>query len=926
MRRLLTLFVCALFAVIGLNAANYSVYNLRVEHAEAPIGIDNPKPCFSWQLNAERRGVEQTAYEIIVADTEEALTAGNGNVWSTGRVEGSQSVLVPYAGAPLTPATTYYWKVRSWSNGGEASEWSAVGRFTTGLPTEADWGKSKWIAMEDDDTLIIPAIHQPLVKKTLKKRMVGMHKMPQFRKVMEVKSPVKQALVYVCGLGHFELFLNGTKVGNHFLDPGWTKYDKEAQYVAFDVTKQLKEGGNVIGVMLGNGFYNIPRERYFKLLGSFGAPKMRLKMVVRYADGREEQVVSDKTWRVTESPVTFSSIFGGENYNATLEQEGWMTDVKFVDKKWQKAKEVKQNIKLRPQVNTEVVVRQVLPTMLKEKNGKGSWTYDLGQNNAGIFRIKVKGNRGDSVIFRPAELLNDDKTYNQKHTGRQHFYTYVLKGDGVEEWQPQFTFYGFRYIQVEGAVPAGEDNPDNRPVLLSLDGLHVSNCAAEAGTFACSNPMYNKIHTLIDWAIRSNMQSVLTDCPHREKLGWQEQNHLMQYSLLYRYDLSLLYEKILNDLEASQWENGAMTTIAPEYVRFDVGSGFEDTPEWGSAAIICPWYNWLAYGDKRLIENHYPAMKKYMSYLTSRSKNHIVDYGLGDWYDIGPNRPGFAQLTSVALSATAIYYYDALLMSEMAKLIGQNEDATYYANLAKDIKQAYNKTFRNADGTYDRNSQTANAMTLFMGLADGDDKQRVLDNLIKDIESRDYALTAGDVGFRYLVQALAQNGRHDILYKMNSKYDVPGYGWQLAHGATALTESWQAYGNVSNNHLMLGHILEWFYGGVGGIRQTDASVAYKEVMIDPQPVGDINSAATTYRSPYGLIRCEWQKSAVKYTLRVEIPAGSSAIVTLPSDDENAITEYGLPIRQAASVSLSSKSNGKSYWRVGSGSYLFEVKQ
>ncbi len=465
----------------------------------------------------------------------------------------------------------------------------------------------------------------------------------------------------------------------------------------------------------------------------------------------------------------------------------------------------------------------------------------------------------------------------------------MLKGDGVEEWQPQFTFYGFRYIQVEGAVPAGEDNPDKRPVLLSLDGLHVSNCAAEAGTFACSNPMYNKIHNLIDWAIRSNMQSVLTDCPHREKLGWQEQSHLMQYSLLYRYDLSSLYEKILNDLETSQWDNGAMTTIAPEYVRFDVGSGFEDTPEWGSAAIICPWYNWLAYGDKRLIENHYPAMKKYMSYLTSRSKDHIVDYGLGDWYDIGPNRPGFAQLTSVALSATAIYYYDALLMGEMAKLIGEDADATYYANLAKDIKKAYNKTFRNADGTYDRNSQTANAMTLFMGLADGDDRQRVLDNLIKDIESRDYALTAGDVGFRYLVQALAQNGRHDILYKMNSKYDVPGYGWQLAHGATALTESWQAYGNVSNNHLMLGHILEWFYGGVGGIRQTDASVAYKEVMIDPQPVGDINSAATTYRSPYGLIRCEWQKTADKYMLRVEIPAGSSAIVTLPSDNENAIT-------------------------------------
>ncbi len=927
MKRILLLLVCGLFCMISLNAANYSVYNLKVEHTVAPLGIVNPKPCFSWQINADRRGVEQTAYEILVADSEEALAKGEGNVWSTGKISSDAQVLVPFAGKALMPATTYYWKVRSWSNGGEASDWSEPTEFTTGLPAEKDWGKAKWIAMEQDDTLIIPAIHQPLVKKTLgKTRMVGMHKMPQFRKVVDMKKPVEQALLYICGLGHFDLFLNGAKVGDHILDPGWTKYDKEALYVGFDITKDLCEGGNVLGVMLGNGFYNIPRERYFKLLGSFGAPKMRLKLVVRYADGKEETIVSDKSWRVTQSPVTFSSIFGGENYNATMEQEGWMTDAKFDDKKWQKAIEVKQDIVLRPQINTEVIVRQVLPTMLKEKNGKGSWTYDLGQNNAGIFRIKVKGNRGDSIIFRPAELLNEDGTYNQKHTGRQHFYTYVLKGDGVEEWQPQFTFYGFRYIQVEGAVPAGEENAGGKPVLLQLDGLHLSNRAEEAGTFACSNPMYNKIHTLIDWAIRSNMQSVLTDCPHREKLGWQEQNHLMQFSLLYRYDLSSMYEKILNDLEASQWENGAMTTIAPEYVRFDIGSGFEDTPEWGSAAIICPWYIWQAYGDKRLIENHYPVMKKYMNYLTSRSKDHIVDYGLGDWYDIGPNRPGFAQLTSVALSATAIYYYDAKLMAEMARLIGENADSDRYAKLAEDIKRAYNKRFLNADGTYDRNSQTANAMTLFMGLADGAQKQRTLDNLIKDIESRNYALTAGDVGFRYLVQALAMNGRHDILYKMNSKYDVPGYGWQLAHGATALTESWQAYGNVSNNHLMLGHILEWLYGGVGGIRQADGSTAYREVLIDPQAVGDISSASTTYKSPYGLIRCDWQKTADKYTLRVEVPAGSHAIVTLPTADESRITEYGLPIQKAASVSLAGKDGGKSQWRIGSGSYLFEVKQ
>jgi len=921
-KKLLPLALCLLCALSLPCEANeaYRVYDLACEQECNPVGIDCTQPCFSWRLQSDERETTQTAYQLIVATSEGKLTEGAADVWNSGKVTSAQSVLVPFGGNALASATTYYWRIRSWDNHGNVSVWSQTATFTTALLTPlTDWGKSRWIAMERDGRLIVPAIHNPLVKKELGTEKVGFYKLPQFRKVVKIKKEVRQAIAFVTGLGQFEMTVNGNKVGDNFLDPGWTKYDKEALYVTFDITKLLKQGGNVVGMTLGNGFYNIPRERYFKLLGSFGAPKMRLKIVVKYADGRTDDIVSDRTWKVMQSPITYSSIYGGEDYDATLEQQGWDTAADFDDSGWQKAIEVNQDIALRSQTGNRLTVRQTVPAMSRYQNDKGQWVYDLGQNFSGIVRIKVKGEKGQSLLLRPAELQNADKTVNQKATGKPYYFKYTIGGKGdTEEWQPRFSYYGFRYVQVEGAVPAGEKNEGNLPEIVELEGLHTSNAAKEAGTFSCSKPMFNQIHSLIDWAIRSNMASVLTDCPTREKLGWQEQNHLMEYSMHYRYDMANLYHKIMNDMEASQRADGAIPTTAPEYVRFT--DGFEDTPEWGSSFIICPWYIYKWYGDSRLISQHYPSMKRYMDYLASRSDSNVIAYGLGDWFDIGPKRSGFAQLTSNGVTATAIYHYDATLMAKMAEAIGKHDDAQRYATLAKEIRKAYNNTFWNdSTKTYDRNSQTANAVSLFMGLAEKDNEKTVLENLIDDIESRDYALTAGDVGYRYVVQALEDNDRADVIFKMNSKYDVPGYGWQLAHGATALTESWQAYGFVSNNHLMLGHLMEWLYGGLGGIRQSEGSVAFSDVLIDPQTVGDVTAARTTYQSPYGRIDCEWEKTDGKYSLRVSIPANSRATVCLPTTDTTKVTEYGSPLSFPTEIR-----NGKCHVSIGSGNYLFEV--
>jgi hypothetical protein len=435
--------------------------------------------------------------------------------------------------------------------------------------------------------------------------------------------------------------------------------------------------------------------------------------------------------------------------------------------------------------------------------------------------------------------------------------------------------------------------------------------------------MFNQIHSLIDWAIRSNMASVLTDCPHREKLGWLEQAHLMQYSLQYRYNLVRLYWKIMEDMRASQLPNGCIPTIAPEYVRF--ANGFEDTPEWGSAFIICPWYIYKWYGDRRLLEEYYPAMQRYLDYLSTRADNHIVAYGLGDWFDIGPGRPGYAQLTSNGVTATAIYHYNTTIMQQIASMLGKSGDATRYSELAANIKKAFNEKFYDkSTGKIERNSQTANAIALYTGLVPDEHRNAILQNLIDDIRGRGNALTAGDVGYRYVLRALEDGGRSDVIFDMNSRYDVPGYGWQLSHDATALTESWQAYGFVSNNHFMLGHLMEWLYSGLGGIRQRDNSIAFGKIVIDPQITGDVKNAATSYESPYGTIRCQWERTDASYILEVAVPANSTAEIYLPATDVKQVTTYGTPLSASDDITVIGTDNGKLLVKVGSGNYRLRI--
>jgi hypothetical protein len=877
------------------------------------LGVDITNPRLNWELRSNQRNVLQIAYRILVADDSSLLKKGVGNIWDSKMIHNSTSIQVSYAGKPLQSVKKYFWKLMVWDNKGNASRWSNIAMWQMGLLNRSDWNDAQWIGYEEviDSLRIAPHIHQNGKRSWGPRRNI----LPMMRKEFPVNKTIKRATTYICGLGHFEMYLNGKKIGDHFLDPGWTNYSKHAQYVTFDITNELRNGANAIGVMLGNGFYYIPGQRYRKMTGAYGHPKMIMRTVIEYANGSVENIISDKSWQTFSSPIIFSSIFGGEDYDANLEQEGWsQPGFKKDGKDWLDVIVTSGPEKLESQLQQPLKIMERFAIINKTQIKPNTFVYDLGQNFSGIPTIIVSGNNGDTVRIFCAELLNADGTANQKATGSPSYFTYILKGKGDENWQPRFSYTGFRFMEVH-CIP--KDSLMPAPVVKNIEGLHIRNAANKIGSFISSNELFNKTNTLIDWAIKSNTVSVFTDCPHREKLGWLEQTHLMGSSVQYNYDVASLNRKVIRDMMNAQYPDGKIPEISPEFTVFT--PPFDESPEWGSAAIILPWYNYQWYGDKQTLTDAYDMMKRYVQYLQNKSTNNILSHGLGDWFDIGPNRSGFAQMTKMGITATATFYYDLTIMIDVARLLNKTADLKMYQQLAADVKRSFNdKFFDKQRLQYDSASQAANAMALYMDLVEPQHKQAVIAALINDIKGRNNALTAGDIGYRYVLRALEDAGRSDVIFDMNSRDDVPGYGFQLKHGATALTESWQAYESVSNNHFMLGHLMEWFYAGLAGIKQVDNSVAYNKIEIKPEPVGDVTSVKGSYHSVYGEIVSDWSMHGEVFELNVEIPVNTTATIYLPATKKSIINENGKVIK-------TTYVNGRAIVKIGSGKYNFKVK-
>lgn len=907
---------------------NIKVGNLQTESRQNPLGIDMASPDFSWQIHTKERGCIQAAYHIMIADDSMLLVNGSANIWDSYKQNSAASNKILYKGRELTPAKKYFWKVKVWNTKGEPSDWSVPASFTTGLFQPADWSNARWIGYDDlhDSLIVVPGVHTPDAKKLgdrLKQRTI----IPLFRKEFFVAKKVISALVFVTGLGHYEMSINGRKVGNSFLAPGWTHYDKRILYNTYDITNELKDGVNAIGVIVGNGFYNINRERYYKLTVAYGLPKMICKVLLQHSDGSTRTIISDDSWKTSPSPITYSSIFGGEDYNANLEQDGW-DQSGFDEKGWRKVVLTKTpKGKLEAEKDFPVKVNDTIEVKEISKPMPGIYVYDFGQNASGIIEIKLKGKKGQVIKLSPAELLKDSGNVNQNATGKPYYFAYTLKGEEIETWRPRFTYYGFRYVQVEGGVPAVDNDTTTLPKVLSLVSLHTGNSAPSAGSFETSNDLFNRINNLIRWAIKSNVQSVVTDCPHREKLSWLEQDHLMGGSIHANYNVYHLYKKLVYDMIDAQTPEGLVPDIAPEFVFFDdKGYGFRDSPEWGSAAVIVPWLVYKWYGDKEIIRTAYPMMKKYVDYLKGKSDKHIISYGLGDWYDNGPKHPGVAQLTPKDVTATAIYYYDVKLLSQMTSLLNDQKEAGKYKVWSDEIKKAFNTRFFNEQTkVYATGSQTSMAMPLCVGLVEEKNRKAVFQNMIDSINTSEKKLTAGDIGFHYLVQALHEGGASQLLYEMNYRDDVPGYGFQLRKGATALTESWAALEQVSNNHLMLGHIMEWFYNGLAGINQSNNSVGYKEIVIRPELVGDITYVTGSHQSIYGTIVSEWKKTNAGFEMKISIPANTTATVYLPATQAEKILESGGVLTTKKEIKLVGYKEGRAILKIGSGDYQFTVE-
>ena len=876
---------------------------LRCEFVEDPLGVDVTQPRLFWKLEGRGRAQRQTAWQVLAGSSPGLLDHEPGDLWDSGKVSSDETLHIPYAGRPLKSSQQVFWKVRVWDQDGRVSAWSRQAAWTMGLLEEADW-RGKWISAPGAASAEHPRGWQSLL----------------LRREFDLKRGVKRALCHVCGLGQYELRLNGQKAGEDLLSPGWTKYDKTCLYETRDVTALLKPGPNAIGLILGNGMYNVQGGRYLKFKGSFGPPKAIAELVLEYDDGAVEILGTDERWRAAPGPLTFCCVYGGEDYDARLEPRGWDL-AGFAQGGWGPALvtegpggRLKGLSCAAPPIRAFEVLKPVSVKPLRP----GVAVYDLGQNVSLMPRLSVQGPAGAVVRIIPAELLKPDGSVDRGSCGGgAAYWQYTLAGAGPETWFPKFFYHGCRFLQVECSPPPG----GQLPTVQSLEGVVVHSSSAPVGQFECSNPLFNRIRALVRWAQLSNMVSLMTDCPHREKLGWLEEDHLNGPSLRYEFDLARLFTKAMNDMADSQLQNGLVPDTAPEYAIHP--DGFRDSPEWGSAFLLVPWQQYEFTADLPLLRLHYDAMKRYVAYLGSRASGQIVSHGLGDWYDLGPNPPGVAQLTPLALTATAFYYYDTWILSQAAALLDKPQEARQYAEAAAAIRAAFNQRFFHpATGQYATGSQCANAMPLVMGLAQPAQRPAVLDALVRDVRGRGNALTAGDVGYRYLLRALAEDSRSDVLFDVNNQSDKPGYGYQLRQGATSLTEAWDAGRASSQNHFMLGQIIEWFYHDLAGIGCDPAGPGFKKTLIHPAMVGDLTWASAAFKSIRGDILCSWTRSESAATLNLTIPPNTTATVFLPAKSPNEITESAVRAERSQGVQFLRQEPGQAVYQVASGQYDF----
>lgn len=719
---------------------------------------------------------------------------------------------------------------------------------------------------------------------------------------LNLGKPIKKARMYASGAGVFELRINGKRVTHHVLEPGESYFPKTILYATYDVTNHLKKGRNAIIAFVGGAQYHNPMmQRYQKLTNDFGPLRFIGQLEVEYTDGSTQTFATDDSWKYTENtPYTFCSWYGGEDYDANrATQESLQADVDS----WRNAVLCTDTIgKLKAQYYQPTdVVETWHPVSVKAINDN-EYLLDFGQNFAGQYEFTLKGTKGQTIQLWPAELLNAQGSIDQYQTGTPVYdqYTFSGEADG-ETWGPTLVYHGFRYLLVKGL--------DKAPTTDQFTAKRIRLGVEQTGHFCCSNELLNKIHTLIVRSIASNLYNSLTDCPHRDKLGWLEVPQLLYNSLTYNFDLAAWMPKIAMDTRDSQYDNGYVCNVSPGFFKLDDYWG--NDPSWGGSTILVTYRSYLTYGDVQTLKGQYQTMKKLMSYYQTRSSGDLVDINtLGDW-------GAYDTRTSVKFTINCTYYALAKAMAEIATVIGLPSDANHYIIFANRIRVAINKEFYHSEGYYDNNTQASNAMALYYGIVDSQNRTKVLNSLVQCVKDANYHLTTGEVALKPLFMSLAENGYNDIVYRMATAEDMPSYGYFVRQEATSLPEYWDM--RASQNHCMMGHLDEWFYSHLGGIR--NEGVAYDSITIAPYFAPDLSWVKTHISTVRGDVNVEWEKDDDKtILLNVSIPFGAKASVVVPNTFH--ITERGNSLDSAKGVRGVVQEAQNLNISIGSGSYRF----
>ena len=911
--------VVIVFTLLNLKvfaADNIRLTNLRTEYKVNPIGIGTELPRLRWEILSGTKDFLQTAYEIRTAASRKDLLSGENIFWDSGKIESDQSNQVVYKGPKLKSGERVYWQVKVWGNNGESSKWSEPMFWEMGLLNISDWS-AKWIVPD------------------LKEESGKANPCPYLRKEFKTNKKIVSARAYVTSHGLYELHINGKKISDRLFTPGWTSYNKHLQYQTYDVTSEVQNGNNALGVILADGWYRNFRgyDRRSQFYGDQLGLLLQLKIV--YDDGSTQNIISDDSWKSSYGPILMSSIYDGETYDARREMNGW-DKPGFNDASWNKTTEKNYSMDMIVStVGPPVRITETVKPIKKFTAPNGDLIFDMGQNMVGFVEIKLKGNAGDKIILRHGEVLDQDgNLYTANLRSAEQKIEYIFKGNGIETYEPHFTFQGFRYVAV--TKYPGEISLDD------INGKVVHSDMTFTGSFECSDNMINQLQHNIQWGLKGNFLDVPTDCPQRdERMGWTGDAQAFAPTACFNVDAATFYTKWMKDFTADQKKDGAVPWVIPDLFDPAGGEGNDNhsaATGWADASVIVPWTVYRNYGDIRILESQYETMKKWVNYMRAQAGDtYLWTTGshFGDWLAYATTRSDYpGATTDKDFLATSYFYYSTSILQKTAKLLGKENDAKDFSDLMKKIKSAFQKEYITPNGRLSSNTQTAYVLALAFDLYPENMRANAAKRLADDVLKFGH-ITTGFLGTPLICEVLSDNGYAGVAYKLLFRKQYPSWLYPITMGATTIWERWdgikpdgsfQDVGMNSFNHYAYGAVGKWLYSYVAGIRIDPNIPGYKKIISEPFLTDSLKYAKAEYHSIYGDIVSSWKNNNGSILMDVEIPPNTTADVFLPANNGLHIFENGKPLNKQKDVELSESDNGKTIVKIGSGKYRFEIRE